>query len=192
MGLIRDVERNEQMELVTELLSVARRRYWQVPPWARRRIASDRHRRDRCRGFTLVEVVLIVGILFTLFGIALPAYTEAVEAAKVTRAIADVRSMANELMAFRIINGAVPDTLDEVGFGAHRDPWGNPYQYLKFTGKGKGQARKDKFLVPINSLYDLYSMGKDEETVAPLTAKKSWDDIIMANDGGYVGLAKEY
>ena len=59
-------------------------------------------------------------------------------------------------------------------------------------GGGGGGARKDKFLVPLNSLYDLYSMGKDGESVPPLTAAQSWYDVIMANDGGFVGLAKNF
>jgi general secretion pathway protein G len=49
--------------------------------------------------------------------------------------------------------------------------------------------RKDRFLVPINSDFDLYSMGKDGESVPPLTAQKSRDDIIRANDGAYIGPA---
>ena len=52
--------------------------------------------------------------------------------------------------------------------------------------------RKDKFLVPINSDFDLYSMGKDGESVPPLTSKKRRDDIIRANDGQYIGLAEGY
>ncbi len=55
-----------------------------------------------------------------------------------------------------------------------------------------GQARKDRFLVPINSDYDLYSKGRDGESVAPLTAKKSHDDVIRANDGAFVGLAVNF
>jgi general secretion pathway protein G len=47
-------------------------------------------------------------------------------------------------------------------------------------------------LHPINSDYDLYSIGKDGESVAPLTAKKSWDDVIRAADGAYIGLAKGF
>lgn len=35
-----------------------------------------------------------------------------------------------------------------------------------------GGARKDRFLVPINSDFDLYSMGKDGQSVGPLTARK--------------------
>lgn len=59
-------------------------------------------------------------------------------------------------------------------------------------GGGQIQPRKDRFLVPINSDFDLYSMGKDRETVAPLTAKKSHDDIVRANDGAFVGLASDF
>jgi general secretion pathway protein G len=55
--------------------------------------------------------------------------------------------------------------------------------------KGNGQARKDRFLVPLNDDYDLYSMGKDGTSSPPLTAKVSQDDIIRANNGSYVGLA---
>jgi len=76
------------------------------------------------------------------------------------------------------------------------DPWGRPYVYLKFPpSKGKappGGARKDRFLVPINSAFDLYSLGKDGNSVAPLTAAASRDDVIVANDGGFVGLASNY
>lgn len=54
---------------------------------------------------------------------------------------------------------------------------------------GVGGARKDRFLVPINSDFDIYSMGRDGQTIAPLTAKKSHDDIIRASDGGFYGLA---
>jgi general secretion pathway protein G len=145
--------------------------------------------------------MIVTVLIMTISGIALPLYAQAVDAARITRAIGDIRAMANEIMAFQILNGDVPDTLDEVGYGAHRDPYGNPYQFLKFgSGPGggpggggfMGDARKDKFLVPINSRYDLYSMGKDGESVAPLMAPQSRDDIVMANDGGFVGLAENY
>ncbi len=57
---------------------------------------------------------------------------------------------------------------------------------------GSGKPRKDHFLHPINSDFDIYSMGRDGDTVAPLTAKKSHDDIIRANDGGFYGLAANF
>lgn len=57
---------------------------------------------------------------------------------------------------------------------------------------GGGKPRKDRFLVPINSDYDLYSKGRDGQSVAPLTAQQSHDDVIRANDGAFVGLAVDF
>ena len=63
------------------------------------------------------------------------------------------------------------------------DPWGHAYQYTSHTdGSTRGSWRKDKNIVPINSDFDLYSMGKDGTSVPPLTAQASRDDIVRAND----------
>ena len=59
-------------------------------------------------------------------------------------------------------------------------------------GTNIGAARKDGNLVPINTNYDLCSSGKDGKSKAPLRAKDSHDDIIYANDGGYIGRASEF
>ena len=77
--------------------------------------------------------------------------------------------------------------------GDLKDPWGNNYQYLNIeTTTGLGKMRKDRFLVPLNTDFDLYSMGKDGDSQSPLTAEVSHDDIIRANDGEYIGIASEY
>ena len=82
------------------------------------------------------------------------------------------------------------------GGGKNTFHWFEPDSAYAAQGGGgnasKGKPRKDRFLHPINSDYDLYSMGKDGESVEPLTAKKSHDDVIRANDGGFVGLAVEF
>mgnify|MGYP003439435526 FL=1 len=82
------------------------------------------------------------------------------------------------------------------GGGKNTFHWFEPDSaYAAQGGDGnasKGKPRKDRFLHPINSDYDLYSMGKDGESVEPLTAKKSHDDVIRANDGSFVGLAVEF
>jgi general secretion pathway protein G len=57
---------------------------------------------------------------------------------------------------------------------------------------GVGGARKDRFLVPINSDFDVYSMGKNLDSVAPLNPPKSQDDVIRASDGGFYGLARNF
>jgi general secretion pathway protein G len=58
--------------------------------------------------------------------------------------------------------------------------------------KGNGKARKDRFLVPLNTDYDLYSDGPDGKTASPITAAPSQDDIIRASDGSYVGVAADF
>lgn len=133
-------------------------------------------------------MVAIIGILSAL---GVPKYHDAIDRAKVAKAIGDLRAIAIDL------NGldSLPPSLASIGRGTLLDPWGHPYVYYPFPTGKKGPppgARKDRFLVPINSMFDLYSVGKDGNSVAPLTAKASRDDVIMANDGGFYGLASNY
>jgi general secretion pathway protein G len=83
--------------------------------------------------------------------------------------------------------------LATIGMDTKIDPWGRPYVYLSFAGlNGKGQMRKDKNLNPINTLFDLYSVGADGQSRLPLTVPVSKDDVIWANDGNYIGLASQF
>jgi general secretion pathway protein G len=146
-----------------------------------------------CGGFTLIELMIVVAIISTLAAIAVPLYGAFVDKTKVARAIIDIKQIATEIQAYSADTMTLPVSLNDVGYGSLLDPWGRPYQYLNIeTVKGKGKVRKDKNLVPINSDYDLYSMGKDGQSQTPLTAKASRDDIVRANNGGYVGLASAY
>jgi len=147
------------------------------------------------RGLTLVELMIVLAIIGTLAAIAAPLYAGVTERAKVARAIADIRIMDSEIVAFEAVYGRLPLTLVEIGHAGITDPWGNPYQFLNFVAAGpssNGQRRKDRFLVPLNSTYDLYSKGNDGASQPALTARASRDDIVRANDGGYIGLAAEY
>ena len=144
-----------------------------------------------CRGVTLIELLIVVAMIGTLAAIGIPVYGNAIEKARVTKAIADIRALSTEIGEYQLFNGSLPLSLADIGRANFLDPYGNPYEYLNFSA-GLGQARKDRFLVPLNSDYDLYSKGQDGESVSPLTAAKSRDDIIRANDGGYIGLASEY
>lgn len=141
---------------------------------------------------TLVELLIVMAIIATLASIAVPIYADLTERARVARAIAEIRILDSEIAAFEGVNGRLPDSLAEIGRGTLEDPWGNPYEFLNFETGGKGKVRKDHSLHPLNSTYDLYSMGKDGQSQAPLTAKASRDDIIRANDGGYIGFAAGY
>ena len=144
-------------------------------------------------GFTLLELIVSIAIVGTLIGIAYPLYTEYIEKAKIARAVVDIQNISATLSSYFTEYSIYPASLNTVGYAALLDPWGSPYQYLNIqTAKGKGSFRKDRFLVPINTDYDLYSMGKDRTSVSPLTAPASKDDIIRARNGAYIGLARDF
>ncbi len=145
------------------------------------------------RAFTLLELLIVMAIMITVAAMGIPAFADALDVAYVGRAIGDIRTLQTEITRYEVQLGKLPDLLQEVGVTDMLDPWGNPYQYLNFDNvQGQGQKKKDKFLVPLNSTYDLYSMGKDGKTSAALTANASKDDIVRANDGAYVGLGSQY
>lgn len=141
----------------------------------------------------MVELLIVIALILTIAAIAVPNLLSAINRAKIARTVADVHAIGNAVLGYQASYGQCPDILALVGYGGRVDPWGNPYQYLSFANtNGKGAMRKDRFLVPINSYFDLYSMGADGASVSPLTAKASKDDIIWANDGSFVGLASDY
>jgi general secretion pathway protein G len=152
------------------------------------------------RAFTLVELVVTVAIVATLAAIAVPVTKDYLYKAQVTRAIAEIRTMEKEIAAFMTAHGddTYPNSLADIQRADLLDPWGKPYQYLNIAASlrnGHGHptgARKDRHLVPLNSDYDLYSVGRDGESKAPLQNPESYDDVIRANDGQYVGLASGY
>jgi general secretion pathway protein G len=152
-----------------------------------------RWRSRKGHGFTVVELLVAVAILLTIAALAVPNLLAAVARAKNAKAIADIHSIGTDIQAYELSKGVFPNTLADIGYDKFNDPWGNPYQYLNFANtKGKGKMRKDRFLVPINTFFDLYSMGADGKTVTPLTAAASQDDIIRANDGDFIGLASDF
>lgn len=142
-------------------------------------------------GFTLIELMIVIAIIGTLAGIAIPVYSNQIEKAKIFKAISDIKILQTELDASKLDN-ALPKKLEEIGRKDLKDPWGNPYKYANHDYIKPGKRRKFHGTVPLNYDYDLYSMGKDGKSKAPLTAKQSRDDIVRADDGGYIGLASEY
>ena len=152
-----------------------------------------RFHRPRGRGFTLVELALSIAILGVLVAIALPAYERYVERTRVAQAVLDLGAIASRITRHELDNREFPASLAEVGAEAMRDPWGNAYQYVNHEEPhSRGKWRRDKNIVPINTDFDLFSMGKDGQSRPPLTAKHSRDDIVRANNGRFAGLASEY
>ncbi|MFA5143365.1 MAG: type II secretion system major pseudopilin GspG [Candidatus Omnitrophota bacterium] len=112
--------------------------------------------RDK-RGFTLVELMLVVIIIGTLVAMVMPRLAGRTEQAKRAAAKADIEAnISSALDLYEIDNGNYPESLDILlekkdNKGPYlkkraNDPWGHPYKYT-YPGT--------------HSDYDLYSFGKD-------------------------------
>ncbi|GAA6121218.1 prepilin-type cleavage/methylation domain-containing protein [Acidovorax sp. FG27] len=151
-----------------------------------------RHRRAlHALGVTLLELMIAVTLVGLLMAVALPSYHAYVERGKIAIAKRDILEISFKLERYLYFKNAFPDTLADLP-DTRLDPWGAPYRYLSMEGAKVGEKRKDKSLHPLNSDYDLYSMGPDGQSQTPLTAKASRDDIIRANNGGFIGVAADY
>jgi len=141
----------------------------------------------------MVEMLVVMGILLTITAIAVPRFMAAREAARVSKAIADIYTFEKEIVIYQVTNDSLPHSLVDIGRGSFPDPWARPYQYLNLADDPLlSKARLDRFLHPINSDYDLHSLGAAWLSLPATTASVSADDVIRANDGAYVGLASQY
>ncbi|HZN40388.1 MAG TPA: prepilin-type N-terminal cleavage/methylation domain-containing protein [Planctomycetota bacterium] len=52
--------------------------------------------------------------------------------------------------------------------------------------------RRDRYLFPLNTDYDLFSLGPNGLTSVSLGESLAQDDVIRANNGGFFGTASEY
>ncbi|ABM63135.1 type II secretion system major pseudopilin GspG [Halorhodospira halophila] len=119
----------------------------------------------RSRGFTLIEIMVVVVILGILAGIVVPRIMDRPDSARVEAAKQDIRAIESALNLYRLDNNRYPSTdqglealveepsgdpepqnwqgyLDSVP----TDPWGNEYQYMNPGEHGD---------------IDIYSLGAD-------------------------------
>jgi general secretion pathway protein G len=124
---------------------------------------------SRSRGFTLIEIMVVVVILSILAALAVPKIMSRPDEARVTKAKQDIRAIESSLKLYRLDNFRYPTTdqglealvtkpttapeaknwkkdgyLDRLPL----DPWGTPYQYLSPGEHGE---------------FDLYTLGADEQ-----------------------------
>lgn len=116
-------------------------------------------------GFTLIEVMVVVVILGILAAIVVPRVMDRPDAARITKARADIRALESALNLYKLDNFVYPTT--DQGLQAlvskpsgtpeprnwkqymdrmPKDPWGNDYQYLSPGVQGT---------------VDIYSLGAD-------------------------------
>ena len=153
---------------------------------------------NKHRGFTVVELLIVMAIIGIAFAIAVPAVQTYILRTRINQAKVELAEMQKAIRDYDKARGLLPESLSDlkiadVTLSDRRDPWGSAYQYFNLrTSHGNGQARKDKKLSPLNSDFDLYSMGPDGLTHASLGNAVSRDDIVRARDGGFIGTAEEF
>ena len=157
---------------------------------------SGHHRRSCSEGFTLMELMIVVAIISTLAAIAIPSYISSRYRAKIAVAISEIKMIEKAVLNYMSENGELPDNLSDIDMDQIPDPWGRPYRYLRIDGGTTpglhGKRRRDKGDNPVNSDFDLYSMGRNGLTVAQFTGKKARDDIVRANNGNYCDIAEKH
>jgi len=129
----------------------------------------DMHRRIAIapfaeRGFTLIEIMVVVVIIGLLAAIVAPNLMGNVDTAQINRARQDIRNIETALNLYRLDNFRYPTTVE--GLEAlvtnpgesvtpnwkqylsrvPRDPWNNPYQYQNPGQRGE---------------FDVFSFGAD-------------------------------
>jgi general secretion pathway protein G len=119
------------------------------------------------RGFTLIEIMVVVIIIGLLAAVIVPTVINKVDEARVVKAKQDIQSLETALTLFRLDNSKYPTS--EQGLNAlvtqptdptikhwkvggylqrvSKDPWGFDYQYVNPGTHGKE--------------YDLYTLGAD-------------------------------
>ena len=144
------------------------------------------------KAFTIIELLIAIAVLGVSAAIAIPIFNEYKIKLDNAIAITDIVNIQVAVESYYQAKDTYPTSLTDVNMDQLLDPWGNFYMYLNLAGAPIGLMRKDQALVPINSDFDLYSMGPDGASVAPLTAAASRDDILRANNGSFIGVASEY
>ena len=122
------------------------------------------------RGFTLIEILLVVIIIGILVSLVAPRLAGRSEEARIQAAKADIEGgLSLALDLYEVDGGRFPDKLEDLVTkssatqnwkgpylkkGMPKDPWGNAYVY-KFPGTHNPSG------------YDLFSLGPDKQEGTP-------------------------
>ncbi|MCX4191376.1 prepilin-type N-terminal cleavage/methylation domain-containing protein [Methylophaga sp. OBS1] len=148
-------------------------------------------------GLTLIELMTVVAIVGVIAMIAVPSYEKYRRDVNNQIAVGYLQTIRGSIERYFVETNRFPAGLADLGNLPNNgeDPWGNQFVYLNIANAGPGvmgQVRKDRKLNPINTEYDLYSMGEDGVTKKQISNKDSLDDVILARDGQFIGLARDF
>jgi len=163
----------------------------------RRRHPCASPRQGNAAGFTLVEMIGVLAVIGVLAALGVTSSRSALERGRNAQAIAEILELDVLLKEYRATYDSIPLKLAAVGRKGSKDPWGRNYVYermaeLTFDRYDDLEPRKDRFLKPLNTDYDLYSRGADGRSRPSMNAPRSLDDVVRAFDGGFVGLGKDF
>ena len=108
------------------------------------------------RGFSLIEIMVVVGIIGMLVGVFLGPIQNARHKAKEARAKQEIRQIAAAVDQYEMERGEYPSALQALVDDAYikdkllRDPWGSGYIFTR-DGEHKGLE------------YDIISYGDDKQ-----------------------------
>lgn len=155
------------------------------------RSASHITRNNARRGFTIIELLATMTMIALLAGLAIPRYTTMTERARVAKAIGDIQALQSDILS----QDSLPASLSVINRQSMLDPWGRPYVYTLLatpSGVPLTTGRVDIFGRPVNTGFDLYSLGKDGASAQSFGASASQDDVVRGRDGGFIGLAQAF
>jgi general secretion pathway protein G len=94
---------------------------------------------------------------------------------------------------FQVLEGRLGrsiDLLERSAIGLSFSTVGN---FSLFSGvRTEDARRRDRYMFPLNTDFDLFSLGPDHATSTSLGEPSGLDDVIRANNGGFFGVAANY
>lgn len=142
-------------------------------------------------GFTLAETLIATALLAVGADAVVGGISGRLERTRIERATQEIGQIESAIEGYRTRHHELPGSLADLGAAVPLDPWGRSYEYVNFDASGTvGQRNYDG--LPINSEYDLYSLGPDGHTDANLWSETARDDIVRARDGSFVGSGADF